>query len=423
MIGEGGGSQAGRREMKLPVSLFLALRYLRPRRTFISAVTVISVLGVTLGVAVLVVVLSVMSGFDDMWREKILGFNAHVMVTGSRGVIYDIDRLIAEVERVEGVKAAAPFVQGLVFLQHNDSVYTPMLRGVDPCRESRVSQIPRSIIAGHFDVTGTALVVGADLARELRLRVGSRVLVYSPAGFISEEEIRLPEEMIVRGIFEVGMWDFDMGYVLSSLEAARDLYGLEEGVHGLQVMTADPFQAAEVAQNIAQTIGPGYRVMTWMQLNRQLFAALRVEKNMMFFLLIFITVVAAFGITNTLITLAVQKTREIGLMKALGFPSGTIMRIFLWQGWISGVIGTGLGLALGLMALDYRNEILRFLSARLGLDLFPKELYRLSEIPARTSLEDLVTVIVAVLVICTLAGVIPAYRAARQDPARALRYE
>jgi len=423
VIGEGGGSQAGRREMKLPVSLFLALRYLRPRRTFISAVTVISVLGVTLGVAVLVVVLSVMSGFDDMWREKILGFNAHVMVTGSRGVIYDIDRLIAEVERVEGVKAAAPFVQGLVFLQHNDSVYTPMLRGVDPCRESRVSQIPRSIIAGHFDVTGTALVVGADLARELRLRVGSRVLVYSPAGFISEEEIRLPEEMIVRGIFEVGMWDFDMGYVLSSLEAARDLYGLEEGVHGLQVMTADPFQAAEVAQNIAQTIGPGYRVMTWMQLNRQLFAALRVEKNMMFFLLIFITVVAAFGITNTLITLAVQKTREIGLMKALGFPSGTIMRIFLWQGWISGVIGTGLGLALGLMALDYRNEILRFLSARLGLDLFPKELYRLSEIPARTSLEDLVTVIVAVLVICTLAGVIPAYRAARQDPARALRYE
>ena len=405
------------------MSLFLALRYLRPRRTFISAVTVISVLGVTLGVAVLVVVLSVMSGFDDMWREKILGFNAHVMVTGSRGVIYDIDRLIAEVERVEGVKAAAPFVQGLVFLQHNDSVYTPMLRGVDPCRESRVSQIPRSIIAGHFDVTGTALVVGADLARELRLRVGSRVLEYSPAGFISEEEIRLPEEMIVRGIFEVGMWDFDMGYVLSSLEAARDLYGLEEGVHGLQVMTADPFQAAEVAQNIAQTIGPGYRVMTWMQLNRQLFAALRVEKNMMFFLLIFITVVAAFGITNTLITLAVQKTREIGLMKALGFPSGTIMRIFLWQGWISGVIGTGLGLALGLMALDYRNEILRFLSARLGLDLFPKELYRLSEIPARTSLEDLVTVIVAVLVICTLAGVIPAYRAARQDPARALRYE
>ncbi|HIE11558.1 MAG TPA: ABC transporter permease [Kiritimatiellae bacterium] len=409
--------------MRLPVSLFLALRYLRPRRTFISAVTVISVLGVTLGVAVLVVVLSVMSGFDGMWREKILGFNAHVTVTGSRGIIYDIDRLITEVERVGGVKAAVPFVQGLVFLQRDDNVYTPMLRGIDPGGEGRVSRIPRSIVAGRFDVTGNGLVVGVDLARELGLRVGSRVLVYSPAGFISEEEIRLPEEMVVRGIFEVGMWDFDMGYVLASLEAARDLYGLEEGVHGLQVMTVDPFRAAAIAHEIAESIGPGYRVMTWMQLNRQLFAALRVEKNMMFFLLIFITVVAAFGITNTLITLAVQKTREIGLMKALGFPSGTIMRIFLWQGWISGAIGTGFGLALGLLALRYRNGILRFLSASFGLDLFPKELYRLSEIPARTSFQDLVTVIVAVLVICTVAGVIPAYRAARQDPAGALRYE
>jgi len=248
-------------------------------------------------------------------------------------------------------------------------------------------------------------------------------MVYSPAGFLSGDEIRLPEEMPVRGIFEVGMWDFDMGYALTSLEAARDLYDMEEGVHGLQVMTEDPFRADRTARRIQQALGRRYRVVTWMQLNRQLFAALRVEKNMMFFLLIFITVVAAFGITNTLITLAVQKTKEIGLLKALGFPSGTIMRIFLWQGWISGFIGTGLGLGLGLLALQYRNEILHFLARRFHLDLFPKELYRLSEIPARTSVHDLVLIAAVVLVLCTLAGVIPALRAARQDPARALRYE
>lgn len=409
--------------MRLPVSLFLALRYLRPRRTFISTVTVISILGVTLGVAVLVVVLSVMSGFDDMWREKILGFNAHVMVVGSEGVIYDWDELIEKLQGVAGVKAAAPFVQGLVFLQHQGQIYTPMLRGIDPEREGSVSHLPACLVAGQFDVGGGSLVLGADLAQELGVTVGSRVLVYSPASFVSGEEIRLPEEMTVKGIFEVGMWDFDMGYALTSLEAARDLYGMEGGVHGLQVMTEDPFRADEVAQRVSRVLGPRYRVMTWMQLNRQLFAALRVEKNMMFFLLIFITVVAAFGITNTLITLAVQKTKEIGLMKALGFPSGTIMQIFLWQGWISGVLGTGLGVLLGLVGLHYRNDILRFLSHRFHLDLFPKELYRLSEIPSHTSGHDLLVISAAVLTICTLAGVVPAFRAARQDPARALRYE
>jgi len=408
---------------KLPVSLFLALHYLRPRRTFISTVTVISTLGVTLGVAVLVVVLSVMSGFDEMWRDKILAFNAHVLVTGYGEAIYDWEEVQRRVEQVPGVKAAAPFVQGLVFLQYRGRMYSPMLRGIDPEGERRVSRIPASIVEGEFDVSNGGLVLGADLARELGVSVGSRVMVYSPAGFLSGDEIRLPEEMPVRGIFEVGMWDFDMGYALTSLEAARDLYDMEEGVHGLQVMTEDPFRADRTARRIQQALGRRYRVVTWMQLNRQLFAALRVEKNMMFFLLIFITVVAAFGITNTLITLAVQKTKEIGLLKALGFPSGTIMRIFLWQGWISGFIGTGLGLGLGLLALQYRNEILHFLARRFHLDLFPKELYRLSEIPARTSVHDLALIAAVVLVLCTLAGVIPALRAARQDPARALRYE
>ncbi len=408
--------------MNLPFSLFLALKYLKPKRTFVSVITVISILGVTLGVAVLIIVLSVMSGFDHMWREKILSFNAHITLSGY-GPIDAPDELIERIEGVEGVQGAAPYVEGLVFLQHHDRIYTPLLRGIDPEYELRVSRVPEHIVSGDFDIVYDEMILGRDLARQMGVRVGDRILVYSPQSFISPEEIRLPEELKVVGIYELGMWDFDMGYTLTSLGMGRELYGMEEGVHGVQIMTDDPYRAGLVAERLKIELGPDYDIRTWMELNRQLFAALRVERNMMFFLLIFITIVAAFGITNTLITMTVQKTREIGLLKALGFPSGSIMRIFFWQGWIEGVIGAVLGIGMGLTILRYRNDLMHWLSDRFGWELFPKELYHLAEIPARTSAVEVLFIVVVVLVICTLAGIVPAYRAASLDPAKALRNE
>lgn len=408
--------------MNLPFSLFLALKYLRPKRTFVSVITVISVLGVMLGVAVLIIVLSVMNGFDHMWRDKILSFNAHLTVTRHTS-IEEYEELIARIESVNGVRAAAPYLQGLVFIQHRERVHTPLLRGIDPAFESRVSRIPEHMLHGSFDIMYEELVLGRDLAAQMGVRIGDRVLVYSPQSFLSADEIRLPEELVVTGIYEIGMWDFDMGYVLTSLGMARELYGMERGVHGLQIMTHDPYRAHLVAESLKAVLGPDYDIRTWMELNRQLFAALRVEKNMMFFLLIFITIVAAFGITNTLITLTIQKTREIGLLKSLGFSSGQIMRVFYWQGWIEGALGTILGMGMGLLVLRYRNDLMYALSARFGWELFPKELYHLSEIPATTSPLDLAVVAVSVLVICTLAGIVPAYRAASLDPAKALRNE
>jgi lipoprotein-releasing system permease protein len=408
--------------MQLPFSLFLALKYLKPKRTFISVVTVISILGVLLGVAVLVIVLSVMSGFDEMWRDKILGFNAHITVTGWN-VIEDEGEVIVAIEQVPGVVGAAPFVQGLVFVQHDERVFTPFVRGIDPVQEKTISRIPEHMMQGSFSVRDEEMVIGRDLAMRINAAVGDRVLVYSPKSFTSADELLLPEELEVSGIFDLGMYDFDMGFVLTSLETARSLYGLESGVHGIQVMTADPYKAAITAAEVRRALGPGYHVQTWMEMNRQLFSALRVEKNMMFFLLIFITVVAAFGITNTLITVTVQKTREIGLLKALGYTPGMIMRVFFWQGWISGIIGTAAGIGTGLLVLHYRNDLMAWLSARFGWELFPKELYHLTEIPASTSGTDLVLIAVSVMVICTLAGTIPAYRAARLDAARALRFE
>ncbi|MBP7829684.1 MAG: FtsX-like permease family protein [Kiritimatiellae bacterium] len=408
--------------MALPFSLYLALKYLKPKRTFLSVVTVISVLGVLLGVAVLIIVLSVMSGFDEMWREKILSFNAHVTVGGWE-VIENEDELVERIRRIEGVTGAAPFVQGLVFVQHNDRVYTPMARGIDPEQERTVSRIPDHMVDGEFNVEDENVVIGRDLAGQLGVIPGDRLLVYSPQNFTAADEIYLPEELTVAGIFELGMWEFDVGFLLTSLPRARDLYGLEQGVHGIQVMTDDPYHADVVAARIEEELGPGTRVTTWMEQNHQLFAALRVEKNMMFFLLIFITVVAAFGITNTLITITVQKTHEIGLLKALGFPSGSIMRVFIWQGWIDGLIGTVAGVGTGLLVLQYRNALMQWLNRRFGLELLPKELYHLSEIPAVISWTDIGLVAAAVMVICTLAGLIPAWRAAKLDPVRALRYE
>lgn len=410
----------------LPFSLFLALKYMKPKRTFLSVISIISVIGVMLGVAVLIIVLSVMSGFDDMWRDKILGFDAHITVA-RRGVIENPERLAETLRTVNGVAGVAPYVQGLVFIRHGGVVQTPLMRGIDIEQEKQVSQLPHHMVAGRFALEENEVILGRELALRLSINVGDKLLVYSPQSFISgQDEISLPEEMMVAGIFEIGMWEYDIGFILMPLPMAQELYGMESGVHALRVMTHDPYQAMTIARRISRQLAmdyPDISVKTWMDLNRQLFDALRVEKNMMFFLLIFIVLVAAFGITNSLIIVVVQKTKEVGLLKALGFSSGSIMRVFFWQGWIQGVAGCILGLGLGLVTLHYRNTLMRWMAATFHMELFPKELYHLSEIPARTSLADVMLVAVLSMIICTLAGLLPAWRAARLDPAQALRYE
>lgn len=410
----------------LPFSCFLALRYLRPKRTFLSVVTALSVLGVLLGVAVLVIVLSVMEGFDAMWSEKILSFNAHVTVSPfDRGEAQTYGEQVCDsLLAVDGVTGAAPFLQSLLFVPTRaGSIETPILRGVDPVRETTVSRIAESIVDGAYDLTGSGVVIGVDLARRLRVSVGDTLAAFSPANFAAGgEEMRLPKEWRVSGIFDVGMWEFDSAYVIASIWEARD-FCQGAGIEAFQVQTRDPYRAGETAEGIRAALPDGWTAQTWQQLNRQLFAALRVEKNMMFFLLIFITIVAAFGITNTLITVTIQKTREIGVLRSLGYSAGAIMRVFFWQGWFEGVAGIAAGFGFGFLALKYRNTLLHFLNDRCGLALLPKELYHLAEIPAKTLPGDLIAVAVSVMVICTLAAVVPAWQAAKLDPVRALRDE
>jgi len=409
--------------MRLPFSLSMALKYLKPKKSLVSIVTLISMVGVALGVAVLIIVLSVMTGFDEVWRDRILKFNAHVNLLPRTGLVESWESLCEEALFLEEVVGAAPMIDGLVLTQTESRMHTPILRGVDVEREKSVSEVPDSIIDGEFSLDYGEIVIGNGVARRMNLHVGDVVNVFAPQGLLSESGIPLPDELRVSGIFYVGMFEFDEGYVYTSLSTASSLFDIEQGVNSVKLMLNNPMEATLVADKLESTLDDKIYPQTWMQAHQQIFTALQVEKNMMFFLLAFVALVAAFSITNTLITLTVQKTREIGLLKALGFRNSGIMGIFVWMGLLQGIIGTVSGIGLAYLALHYRNDILRFMSNEWRLDLLPPELYQLSQLPAKTSIIDVGLVAGLVLLFCMLAGMLPAWRAARMEPVDALRFE
>jgi len=237
---------------------------------------------------------------------------------------------------------------------------------------------------------------------------------------MTRDELYLPKELTVSGVFDMGMRDFDSRFILTSIDVARDLVGLEEGAHAVYVMTEDPFRFDEFAERVRCELGPNFSVRTWKEVDSLMFSALSHEKNMMFVLLVFITIVAIFCVTNTLIVITVQKTNEIGLLKALGFPSRKIMAAFVWHGWIQCLIGIAAGIGVGLLVLHNLSDIVKWLTS-MDVDVFPKTIYGLSEIPWSTSFDELARIAVFVMVFCTLSSFLPAYRAARLDPVEALR--
>ena len=422
---------------RLPFELLLALRYLRPKRTFVSIITLISIIGVALGVAVLIIVISVMSGFDRDLRAKILGFNAHLRVCATGQTMENYDAVMKLVATNKNVVGVAPYILGPVLMETepagNEQPFfaVPYVRGADPAREHSVSVLPQSIIAGKFDLSRRGLVVGSALAQSLNVAVGDRVAVYSPSelkkikehqGKANEEAV-LPDDYTVTGIFDVGYYDYNYSVAVTSLDNSQELYDLGDSVHGLMVMLRDPYQAGVVRNELANVLGPGYTITTWMQENSALLGAVLVEKNVMFYLLFFIVIVAALCILSAQITFVVQKTREIGMLKALGATNLQISGVFLAQSAIIGVFGVLAGYGLGILALTYRNEFLHFMNRLTGWELFPAKIYGFSELPAIIDARDILLICGSSFIICILGGVLPAWRAGRLKPVEALRYE
>ena len=431
-------------DLKLPFSLFLALRYLKPKRTFLSIITLISVLGVMLGVTVLILVISVMTGFDRELRQKVIDFDAHILVT-TQDVLRDWRTLKTKIDNTQGVVATAPYIQGPVIVEFQNRRLAPLMRGVDPVEEEKVIPLHKFIKFGKLDLEGDSAVLGVELARKLQINVGDKLTIYSP-GNLGEildsikklenakgeggkqaidqlRDVILPKELTVTGIFETGHYLHDSEFLLVPVYVGQELYGLGDALHGITIKTDNPYGAERVKQAIQQFLEPPEYAQTWIDMNRQFFEAVRLERTVMFFLLFFIVVVAAFGIMSTLITVTVQKRREIGIIKALGASIAQIIWVFLGQGTVVGLFGTITGLALGMTLIRYRNEFSHWLASTLHIEIFPREVYQFSSIPAEVIPKDVAIICISAFFICSLAALIPAYFAARLDPVKALRYE
>jgi lipoprotein-releasing system permease protein len=422
---------------RLPFELLLALRYLRPKRTFVSVITLISIIGVMLGVAVLIIVISVMSGFDHDLKEKMFGFSAHLKVISPGSSMRNYAMVANIVQSNRHVKGVAPAIIARVLLRTQPAAGqaladAPVVRGIDPAAEAKVSTLLSDLVEGAWNLSDHGLVIGTVFAETMQLRVGDRVAVYSPEDLKRMEENRGKEDAVavvasdyeIRGIFDAGFFEFNANVIIASLQDAQALYDFEDSdsIHALTVAIDDPYQAHRVASELEKSLGPEFEVRTWME-ESPLMMAVMAEKNVMLYILFFIVLVAAFGITCTLITFIVMKTREIGLMKALGASSRQVMWVFMGQSLIVSVLGVLTGFGLGMLAITYRNGFLFAMRKLTGLELFPAEIYGFNELPALVVPGDIAIICGGSLIICLLAAAFPSWHASRMNPVEALRHE
>ena len=450
--------------MKPGPELFLAWRYFQPKRSAVSVITLISIVGVVLGVAVLIVVLAVMTGFTDHLKGKLLETGAHAQIRkpvaysdrhpgGAAGVFSPEEAEdIVKIVRKHGGDAL-PVLVSPVLLQVNDNFAPKGLIAYDPesdrhpnrgGAEGEHERIPLSgaMRSGGMDLGKARIVVSEIIAREFGLFPQSKLLLHAPSHLarlierdretgkykITEDaELYLPKEYTVSGTFSFDKYDFDKDIMFMGLDEADELFGLDYGAAThIYLWTDDPFDMERFVDGVRRDLqlqGCPADLRTWKDMHSRILGVLAVEKNMQFFLLIFIVLVAAFSIANTLITTVIQKTKEIGLLKSMGASSGGIMRIFLLQGFFVGLMGSAGGVVLGWLVIHFRMKILYAMRFLTGQEIFPKEVYLFRELPAHIVWSDVAVICVISILLCTCGALVPALRAACLDPAKALRYE
>lgn len=417
--------------MNLPYQVFITLRYLksRKRRRSISFNTVISTGGVAVGVMALLVVLSVMSGFHEDLQKKILGVNAHVVVLDYKGSMEDYAPVMESISAEPHVLSSSPFVLGQAMISVEGRAQGVYLRGIEPSFEIKTTEIEKYMIQGSlkdlraysggkesYDSSYDPIVLGKELSDRLGAYKGDTVKIISPAGGLGPLGM-LPrvKRFKVAGIFEVGMFEYDSNLVLTGMGPAREFLGLGNAVTGIELRVDDIYMAKAVGQAIQKKLGYPYYARDWIQMNKNLFAALKLEKLAMFVILTLIVLVAAFNIVSTLIMNVLEKEREIAILKAMGATNRGIMGIFMLQGFLIGLVGTVVGLTGGWLLGYFLNTY--------ELIKLPADVYYLSHLPVKMKLFDFVVVSVSAVVISFLATIYPAWQAARLNPVEPLRYE
>ncbi len=406
----------------------VAMRYLRARRHegFISVVAAVSLLGIALGVATLIIVMAVMNGFRQELLGRILGINGHVTVHADAGSIPDYETLVARLAALTEVTTAVPQVQGQVMVSRAGSVVGALVRGLRPADLRGRGLIADSLVAGSLAdfAPGQGVLVGSRLAQNLRLSVGDDITLVSPSG--NQTAIgTLPriKSYPIAGLFEVGMYEYDNGFIYMPLADAQKFFRLPGRVNAVELFLADPDQVARTRRKLSGELGGGFRSVDWQQANSSFFNAIQVERNVMFLILSLIILVAAFNILSGQYMLVKGKGRDIAILRTMGATRGTVMRIFFLSGASVGIAGTLTGVALGIAFAANIEAIQDFLERMIDAQLFAPEIYFLSQVPAHVDLTEVGQVVAMALVLSFLAPIFPAWRAARLDPVEALRYE
>ncbi len=409
----------------MPWPLYLALKQLFPSGRRFPFFTLISVTGVALGVMLLVVSISVMGGFGREIKNMIVNTQGEVQVRAF-GLMQDPRVVMRAVDAVPGVVASTPFAEGVVMLQHQNKPAFPAIQGVDMERVEDVVPLRRFIVAGEFDdLDDDRVILSAQLAIQLGVRLGSKVSIYSPLLLekMKADEVLMPRELEVCGIFEIGHQQLDSSVVIVTLRTMQELYGLGDGVHGVNVKIAGGADPDRVAREINRSLPVDGMAKSWMDANEEFLFILQLEKNMIFFLLLFIIVVAAFSVASSLLIAVVRKTREIGLLGALGATPAQVAACFCLQGVVIGVTGTLAGVVFGKAVVFFRNDLVAAITHIIGGKEALERFYQFSQLPAYLSGKDLVLIVASSLIVSTLAGLLPAWRAARLKPVEALRSE